>query len=354
MGKGHNTRPCPALGIFQDGRWGWLGVQSSTGHGQRRQGAQAGAAAAGDAVSCPCWPGAGSSSGGRGPTAGRPRLHRGARRGWERVHPGEECGLGGAAAPARVLAPQPPLSRQPPPSMAEKPQIQLFVKASEDGESVGHCPFCQRLFMVLLLKGVPFTLTTVDVKRALDVLKDFAPGAQLPVLLYNGEPKTDTVTIEDFLEDHLGPPMFPSLVPQYRESSLAGNDIFHKFSTFIKNPAPAQDEALQRNLLRALLKLDEYLSAPLEYELARDPHLRASQRRFLDGDQLTLADCNLLPKLNIVQVVCQHYRRFGIPKDLQAVWRYLNSASETKEFKYTCPNSEEIVQAYRSVVRLPQ
>lgn len=43
--------------------------------------------------------------------------------------------------------------------------------------------------------------------RALDVLKDFAPGAQLPVLLYNGEAKTDTITIEEFLEDQLGPPM---------------------------------------------------------------------------------------------------------------------------------------------------
>lgn len=30
---------------------------------------------------------------------------------------------------------------------------------------MGHCPFCQRIFMVLLLKGVPFTLTTVDAKR---------------------------------------------------------------------------------------------------------------------------------------------------------------------------------------------
>uniref|UniRef100_A0A8C4J6A2 Chloride intracellular channel protein 3 n=1 Tax=Dromaius novaehollandiae TaxID=8790 RepID=A0A8C4J6A2_DRONO len=233
----------------------------------------------------------------------------------------------------------------PPPSMAEKPQIQLFVKASEDAESVGNCPFCQRLFMVLLLKGVPFTLTTVDMKRALDVLKDFAPGAQLPVLLYNGEPKTDTSTIEDFLEEQLRPPAFPSLVPRYKESRLAGNDVFHKFSTFIKNP---------RSLLKALLKLDDYLKAPLEHELARDPRLPVSQRRFLDGDQLTLADCNLLPKLNIVQVVCQHYRRFGIPKDLQGVWRYLNNAKETKEFKYTCPNDEEIVQAYRSVVRPPQ
>ncbi|NXG37135.1 CLIC3 protein, partial [Dromaius novaehollandiae] len=253
-----------------------------------------------------------------------------------------------------ALAAQPPASQQPPPSMAEKPQIQLFVKASEDAESVGNCPFCQRLFMVLLLKGVPFTLTTVDMKRALDVLKDFAPGAQLPVLLYNGEPKTDTSTIEDFLEEQLRPPAFPSLVPRYKESRLAGNDVFHKFSTFIKNPVPAQDEVLQRSLLKALLKLDDYLKAPLEHELARDPRLPVSQRRFLDGDQLTLADCNLLPKLNIVQVVCQHYRRFGIPKDLQGVWRYLNNAKETKEFKYTCPNDEEIVQAYRSVVRPPQ
>ncbi|NXX63622.1 CLIC3 protein, partial [Scopus umbretta] len=211
------------------------------------------------------------------------------------------------------LSVQPPLSQQPPPSIAKKPQIQLFIKASKNGESVGHCPFCQWLFMVLLLKGVPFTLTTVDAStsvaishRALDALKDFASGTQLPVLLYTGEPETDTVTIEEFLEDKLGTSMFPSLVPWYRESSLAGNDIFHKFSTFIKNPVPAQDEgeelALQWSLLWALLKLNDYLSGPLEYRLAHDSHLRASQCRFLDGDQLTLADCNLLPKLNIVQV----------------------------------------------------
>lgn len=56
--------------------------------------------------------------------------------------------------------------------------------------------------------GLCWTSASVPIsRRALDVLKDFAPGAQLPVLLYNGEPKTDTVTIEDFLEDKLGPPM---------------------------------------------------------------------------------------------------------------------------------------------------
>ncbi|KAM6431089.1 chloride intracellular channel protein 3 [Liasis olivaceus] len=238
--------------------------------------------------------------------------------------------------------------------MAEGSKLQLFVKASTDGETIGHCPFCQRLFMVLLLKGVPFTLTTVDTKRSLDVLKDFAPGAQLPILLYGGEPKTDTIRIEEFLEDTLAPPEFPSLAPTYKESALAGNDVFHRFSAYIKNPTPAQDEALRRGLLKALQRLDKYLNTPLDYELARDPQLAVSRRRFLDGDQMTLADCNLLPKLNIVNVVCQHYHQVGIPKDLRGIGRYLECANEAKEFQYTCPNRQEIIQAYRGVVRQPK
>lgn len=204
--------------------------------------------------------------------------------------------------------------------------------------------------MILLLKGVPFTLTTVDTRRSLDVLKDFAPGSQLPILLYNGDAKTDTLQIEEFLEEILGPPEFPSLAPHYRESSMAGSDVFHKFSAFIKNPVPAQDDALYQLLLRALARLDSYLRKPLEHELERDQQLHESRRRFLDSDQLTLADCALLPKLHIVDTVCTHFRHAPIPNELRGVRSYLDSALQEKEFKYTCPHSSEILAAYRPVV----
>lgn len=72
-------------------------------------------------------------------------------------------------------------------------------------------------------------------------------------------------------------------------------------------PAPAP--ALYQLLLRALVRLDRYLRAPLEHELAREPQLRESRRRFLDGDQLTLADCGLLPKLHIVDVSAGRVRK---------------------------------------------
>uniref|UniRef100_A0A6I8PEQ5 Chloride intracellular channel protein n=1 Tax=Ornithorhynchus anatinus TaxID=9258 RepID=A0A6I8PEQ5_ORNAN len=191
--------------------------------------------------------------------------------------------------------------------------------------------------------------------RSLDVLKDFAPGSQLPILLYDGEARTDTLQIEEFLEETLGPPNFPSLVPRYKESNTAGNDVFHKFSAFIKNPVPSQDEALHRMLLRALLKLDGYLSSPLEHELEREPRLTQSRRRFLDGDQMTLADCSLLPKLHIVNTVCDHFRQAPIPAELRGLHRYLANALQIKEFKYTCPQTAEILAAYKPVVRpLPE
>ncbi|KAG8447431.1 hypothetical protein GDO86_014784 [Hymenochirus boettgeri] len=237
--------------------------------------------------------------------------------------------------------------------MAEKDNVtlELFVKASDDGESIGNCPFCQRLFMILIHKGVPFTLTTVDMKRAPEVLKDLAPGSQPPFLLYNNEVKTDTNKIEEFLEETLVPPRYPKMSPKHKDSSTAGNDVFLKFSAYIKNQLPAQEETLQRNLLKSLLILDRYLIAPLPCEVSANPKLTVSKRKFLDGDELTLPDCNLLPKLHIINTVCKHYRKFEIPKDLKGVSRYLDNAVELKEFKYTCPNTEEILLFYRNAVK---
>lgn len=233
--------------------------------------------------------------------------------------------------------------------MAEEPKIELFVKASNDAESVGNCPFCQRLFMILWLKGAHFTLTTVDMKRAPDVLKTLAPGSQPPFLLYNGEVKTDTNKIEEFLEETLAPPTYPKLCCRYNESKTAGEDIFRTFSAYIKISKPGLNELLEKKFLTSLLKLDRYLQTPLDHELNQNPKITESTRNFLDGDSLTLADCNLLPKLNIVKVVCKKYRDFDFPKDLKGLTRYMGKAYEREEFRYTCPQDSEILHAYSSV-----
>ncbi|XP_063794134.1 chloride intracellular channel protein 1 [Pseudophryne corroboree] len=237
--------------------------------------------------------------------------------------------------------------------MSQQPEVELFVKAGSDGQAIGNCPFSQRLFMVLWLKGVTFNVTTVDMKKKPESLKNLAPGSQPPFLLFRGDLRTDTNKIEEFLEETLCPPKYPKLAAKNPESNTAGLDVFAKFSAYIKNSNPALNQNLEKGLLKALRILDSYLNAPLPDEIdensAEDETV--SQRKFLDGDELTLADCNLLPKLHIVQVVCEHYRGFKIPDEFSGIQRYLKYANQREEFFNTCPAKDEIVQAYGEVAK---
>uniref|UniRef100_A0A8D0T293 CLIC N-terminal domain-containing protein n=1 Tax=Sus scrofa TaxID=9823 RepID=A0A8D0T293_PIG len=155
--------------------------------------------------------------------------------------------------------------------------------------------------MVLWLKGVTFSVTT-----GTEMVQKLCPGGQLPFLLYSTEVHTDTNKTEEFLEAVLCPPRYPKLAALNPESNTAGL-IFAKFSAYIKNSNPALNDNLEKGLLKALKVLDNYLTSPLPEEVdetsAEDEGI--SQRKFLDGNELTLADCNLLPKLHIVQVVCK-------------------------------------------------
>ncbi|CAL8278041.1 unnamed protein product [Merluccius merluccius] len=236
--------------------------------------------------------------------------------------------------------------------MAEPPTIELFIKASDDCASVGNCPFCQRIFMILWLKGATFTLTTVDMK-APEVLKDLAPGSQPPFLVYNGEVRTDTNKIEEFLEQTLAPPLYPKLASRYKESNTAGDDIFQKFSAYIKNPNPGLNDMLEKKFLKSLAKLNDYLLTPLSHELDQNPGEGQSSRAYLDGDTLTLADCNLLPKLNIVKMVCIKYRDLDINHIdlLPGLTRYLDKAYKQDQFCNTCPPTTEILWAYHTVAK---
>ncbi|CAJ0968754.1 unnamed protein product [Ranitomeya imitator] len=62
---------------------------------------------------------------------------------------------------------------------------------------------------------------------------------------------------------------------------------------------------------------------PDEIDANSTEEITVSNRKFLDGNELTLADCNLLPKLHIIKVVCKKFRNFEIPVEMTGIWRYL-------------------------------
>nr|XP_057941822.1 chloride intracellular channel protein 6-like isoform X2 [Doryrhamphus excisus] len=232
-------------------------------------------------------------------------------------------------------------------------EISLYVKAGSDGESIGNCPFSQRLFMILWLKGVIFNVTTVDLKRKPADLQDLAPGTNPPFIIFNGEVKVDVNKIEEFLEEKLTPPRYPRLAAKHAESNTAGIDVFAKFSAYIKNGRKDTNEVLEKALLKSLRHLDVFLRTPFPDEFDADApgDVPESTRNFLDGPELTLVDCNLLPKLHILKVVAKKYRGFDIPADMAALCRYLDNAYQREEFTNTCPAHTEIEFAYLDVAK---
>ncbi|XP_078520208.1 chloride intracellular channel protein 2 [Lissotriton helveticus] len=239
------------------------------------------------------------------------------------------------------------------PRSLRDPEIELFVKAGLDGENIGNCPFCQRLFMVLWLKGVKFNVTTVDMARKPEELKDLAPGTNPPFLLFNRELKTDFIKIEEFLEQTLGPPRYPHLSPKNKDSFDVGSNIFAKFSAYIKNTRKEANINFEKALLKEFKRLDNYLNTPLPDEIDQNSteEVLVSTRRYLDGNQLNLADCNLLPKLHIIKIAAKKYRNFEIPAEMSGVWRYLKNAYARDEFSHTCPADEEIERTYVTVAK---
>ncbi|XP_034720716.1 chloride intracellular channel protein 6-like isoform X2 [Etheostoma cragini] len=256
-------------------------------------------------------------------------------------------------SPRKVESPLPPGCRNSKTPQDQDYEISLYVKAGSDGESIGNCPFSQRLFMILWLKGVIFNVTTVDLKRKPADLQDLAPGTNPPFVTFNGEVKVDVNKIEEFLEEKLTPPRYPRLAARHAEANTAGIDVFAKFSAYIKNSRKDTNEALEKALLKSLQRLDDFLRTPLSEEINADAagDLPDSTRSFLDGSELTLADCNLLPKLHILKVVAKKYRGFEIPAEMTGLWRYLNCAYQREEFTGTCPAEREIQVAYLDVAK---
>uniref|UniRef100_A0A8C2WM15 Chloride intracellular channel 4 n=1 Tax=Cyclopterus lumpus TaxID=8103 RepID=A0A8C2WM15_CYCLU len=126
----------------------------------------------------------------------------------------------------------------------DEPVIELFVKAGSDGREHRDCPFSQRLFMILWLKGVVFNVTTVDLKRKPADLQNLAPGTHPPLrhLQRRGQNGRQQDRGSSLRMSSAHPSEYIKLGARHPESNTTGMDIFAKFSAFIKNSKPDANE----------------------------------------------------------------------------------------------------------------
>lgn len=77
-----------------------------------------------------------------------------------------------------------------------------------------------------------------------------------------------------------------------------------------------------------------------------DSHLRSKSSKFLLGDELSYADCQLMPRLQHVRVVGKAFKQFEVPGDLLYVWKYYAAMYESLAFLESCPCDRDLINQY--------
>lgn len=215
-------------------------------------------------------------------------------------------------------------------------EVELFVKAGKNGESLGGCPVCQRFFMILLSKAeyhpeMSLIVTTVNPSKHLPDILRSQSTTRLPVLRYGDEIISEPDEIVQYIDRLFH---YPPMTYDNKEAARAGRDVFQKFSFYVKDVSHSKE-----SLVAELRRLDDYLVE--------------SGHRFLCRDLLDDLDCILLPKLHIIRVVSKALKDVDIPAQFKGLWRYLSAAYDTPAFRNSCPSDQEIVDYWQSKPECP-
>ncbi|CAF1215127.1 unnamed protein product [Adineta steineri] len=203
-------------------------------------------------------------------------------------------------------------------------KLHLFIKAGRDGRTKGACPFCQDIFLKLLIKreadnDFSFDVITINCKNPPKEFKEISK--KLPALIHGDTTYNDIDDIEDYLDSS-----FPNykLATQDPEAFKIQSNVFTRFTYLIKdvhnNP---------RILLDELEKINSFL--------------RTRNTKYISSNQITGLDCSLWPKLQHIRVAGEYILNFTIPTEFSALWAYLGSAYELDAFVKSCPSDQEIV-----------
>lgn len=208
-------------------------------------------------------------------------------------------------------------------TMQEAPPLTLHCKAGPDQTSYGDCPFAHAVRLCLETKSLSYNLEPhgPDNKPAW-LLEGY--GGKMPALeIGSGADRrvvTESRTIAEEI-DRLCPS--PSLSPEGLEAGdAAAADVFPAMAGYVKNTDAARVDELKKPLLLALCKLDAHL---------------ASSGSFVAGEQMSMADCFLVPKLYHMQIVAAHFHGFEVPPQFEALQAYMSRTLESVMFRRTAP-----------------
>lgn len=186
--------------------------------------------------------------------------------------------------------------------------------AQIDIVSAGTCPFAQRTRMVLLEKGIDFSLTEIDLDAKPAWFLEISPYAKVPVIRHGDAVLWESAVINEYLEEVFPEPALLPRDPVRRAQARVWIDfantrmVPHVYKIMLRQDNEGQD-LHRRRLTETVLAMEQGLR-----DLSAGPYWL--------GEQPCLVDFTFLPHVQRF-VALEHYRGFKIPAtcDRLLSWR---------------------------------
>lgn len=219
--------------------------------------------------------------------------------------------------------------------------IDLYCKAAKDGLQIGDCPFAQFVQMVLLKKGLEYTVhPTLPDNKPDWLVNDY--GGKMPALVHQGEKITDSLAIAEFLER-----TYPhsTLTRQgafsYQEVIEKTAGFFPAFSAWVKNTDDSNEATLKAAFESQVDIMDELL--------------RTTPGYYSCGLEVTLADLYLAPQLFHASVALEHFKGYtfyhidGMPTR-PALENWIQRLFDMEEFnnKKAYYNVDQVINGWKN------
>jgi len=186
--------------------------------------------------------------------------------------------------------------------------------AQVDIVSAGTCPFAQRTRMVLLEKGIDFSLTEIDLDAKPDWFLEISPYAKVPVIRHGDAVLWESAVINEYLEEAYPEPALLPRDPVRRAQARIWIDFANtRMVPHVYKMMLRQDEEGQalhrRRLTEAVLAMEQGLR-----DLSSGPYWL--------GTEPSLVDFTFFPHVQRF-VALKHYRGFTIPASCERLlhWR---------------------------------
>jgi len=215
------------------------------------------------------------------------------------------------------------------------PEVRLFVRASmTDRNTIGACLICHQWLMVFRclveLDVVKLEVVPISYDNEPEDYKSLHASKRLPAAFM---PDFQfAASTPDELETLLCKFQVPNFQLPFESPQVA--TVLHSFIDVYKNVFTFIRNGLQNPLFLALQQLEDYLEAK-------------DYGPYLLGENLTFADCMLMPKMQVMRVLLRTCKEWDIPLEFVNIWKYVRLMYTTSAFTVTCPLDRDILMHYK-------